>query len=125
MRHPFDRKVEMGRIVNGDYWSRPFEPFGAFLVLGPCGRKMLMIVSDGMDPDPKLHGWEHVSVSVEGNHPPNWQEMCWVKDKFWNDEETVLQFHPKKSEYVNIHPNVLHLWRNVGLDHPLPPTITV
>lgn len=55
-------------------------------------------------------GWEHVSVS-SSNGIPTWGEMCKVRKLFWEDEELVIQFHPKKSEYVNLHPNCLHLWR--------------
>jgi hypothetical protein len=118
-------KIEAGRLRVGLYASLPGTIWGAFEVMGPCGRLLRIIAGDGLDEDPPLGGWEHVSVSIEGRHPPNWQEMCWVKDAFWDDEETVLQFHPKKSEYKNLHPNCLHLWRNVGLDHPLPAQILV
>ena len=49
-------------------------------------------------------GWEHVSVSpYKKNIIPSWEEMCQIKDMFWNDDETVVQYHPKKSEYVNVH----------------------
>ena len=41
-------------------------------------------------------GWEHVSVSYR-RRVPTWAEMCKVKDMFWNDEETVVQYHPKKN----------------------------
>src|SRR6266436_4695711 len=34
------------------------------------------IASDGM-------GWEHVSVSLS-HHSPNWREMCFIKDVFWD-----------------------------------------
>ena len=43
------------------------------------------------------------------------------QDMFWNDEETVVQYHPKKSEYKNLHPYCLHLWRKCGEDFELPP----
>lgn len=63
-------------------------------------------------------GWDHVSVSlitVDEMHPiercPKWNEMCYIKDLFFEEEEEAVQYHPKKSEYVNIHPYVLHLWR--------------
>lgn len=125
MRSRPSNKVELGRLLTGYYGSPAGFPCGAFIVRGPCGRELVIIASDGNDPDDRLAGWEHVSVSITGRHPPNWTEMCWVKDQFWDEEETVLQFHPKKTEYVNLHPGCLHLWRNVGLDHPLPPTILV
>lgn len=120
MKATFHPRIEAGRIKNGHYASRPGEPFGAFEVIGPCGRYLLIIVSNG---DPELDNWEHVSVSIAGKHPPNWQEMSWVKDHFWNEDETVLQFHPRRQDYVNLHPNCLHLWRKVGVDHTLPPTV--
>jgi hypothetical protein len=48
--------------------------------------------------------------------------MCFVKDLFWDDEECVMQLHPPKSDYVNCHPNCLHLWKPVGQDIPRPPS---
>ena len=57
-------------------------------------------------------GWEHVSVSPF-NHSitPSWDDMCNLKRIFWDDEEMALQFHPRKSQYVNMMENCLHLWR--------------
>lgn len=124
MREKFSDKVEAGRVVTSHLASKRGETFGAFMVMGPCGRELAIIADDGTDPG-ELGGWEHVSVSTSGKHPPNWQEMCWVKDQFWREDETVLQFHPRKADYINIHPNCLHMWRNVGLDHPLPPLLLV
>ena len=69
-------------------------------------------------------GWEHVSVSYT-NRTPTWEEMCKVKDMFWNDDECVVQFHPPKSEYVNLHPYCLHLWRKVGKNFETPPKFYV
>ena len=69
-------------------------------------------------------GWEHVSVSYP-NRCPTWDEMCKVKEMFWHDSEVVVQFHPRKEDYVNIHPFCLHLWRKVGQDFETPPKIYV
>lgn len=69
-------------------------------------------------------GWEHVSVSLK-NRCPTWDEMCIIKDIFWKDDEVVVQFHPKKSEYVNIHPYCLHMWRKIGSEFETPPKIFV
>src|SRR5580658_4748259 len=44
--------------------------------------------------------FEHVSVSL-AHRCPTWEEMCKIKDLFWDDEDVVVQFHPAKSEYVN------------------------
>lgn len=66
-------------------------------------------------------GWEHVSVHVlDESRCPTWDEMCWVKEVFWQNEEAVIQLHPAKSQYVNVHPYVLHLWRPLSGSIPLP-----
>ena len=73
--------------------------------------------SDGM-------GWEHVSVSTY-DRCPTWEEMCYVKRLFWDSEDCAVQYHPPSSVYVNDHPYVLHLWRPVGVDLPMPDPIMV
>ena len=35
------------------------------------------------------------------------------------------QFHPPRSEYVNNHPNCLHLWKPVGAEFSMPDSILV
>lgn len=74
--------------------------------------------SDGM-------GWEHVSVSIGEvgklqKRCPTWEEMCWIKNMFWSEDDCVIQYHPAKSEYVNMHPYVLHLWRPTEAQLPTP-----
>ena len=73
--------------------------------------------------DDGLGDWEHVSVSLR-DRCPTWDEMCFVKDLFWMDGECVVQFHPHKSEYINMHPLCLHLGKPVN-PRPLPPSIAV
>jgi hypothetical protein len=71
-------------------------------------------------------GWEHVSVSIpSSSRCPTWEEMCYVKGLCWNEDETVIQYHPAKQDYVNYHPFVLHLWRPIGIELPKPPTIMI
>jgi len=65
-------------------------------------------------------GWEHVSASLF-YRCPTWNEMCMVKDFFWGEEDTVIQYHPAKSEYINCHPYCLHLWRPMDLEILCPP----
>lgn len=97
--------------------------FGAFyLSHGKVG--IIAIVSYGCAEIP----WEHVSARArdyKGERTPTWDEMCWIKNLFWDDEECVIQYHPPKSDYVNNHPNVLHLWKPVGIEIPRPPSIAV
>ena len=55
-------------------------------------------------------GWEHISIHLFAKRLPTWDEMCEVKDIFWDEEEECVQIHPKKSEYVDI-VDALHIWR--------------
>lgn len=83
-------------------------------------RPILCIASDGAVPG-QSQAWEHVSISVQGaNRCPTWDEMAFIKRLFWDAEDTVIQFHPPESQYVNLHPYTLHLWRPVGVVLPLP-----
>jgi hypothetical protein len=90
---------------------------GFFIIELKHGQSVRVIASDGA-------GWEHVSVSRK-DRTPTWDEMCQVKDMFWGPEDCVVQFHPPKSQYVNVHPNCLHLWRRVDSDFATPPMILV
>jgi hypothetical protein len=48
-----------------------------------------------------------------------------IKDIFWGEEEAVMQIHPPASEYVNIHPYCLHLWKPIGIEFPRPDKMLV
>ena len=57
-------------------------------------------------------GWEHVSVSsAPGSKLPSWEVLLKIKDCFWDEDEDVIHWIPKKQEYVNIHPNCMHMWK--------------
>lgn len=77
------------------------------------GEEYSVLASNGM-------GWEHVSVASKKKIPA-WKDMCIIKEMFFEDNEVVMQLHPAKSDYVNNHPNCLHLWRPVNQAIPLPP----
>lgn len=81
------------------------------------GRSFLVVASDG-------GGWEHVSVSRK-DRCPTWDEMCAIKDMFFDAEECVVQYHPPKSDYVNLHPYCLHLWKPTFAEVPRPPKFFV
>jgi hypothetical protein len=118
MRTVVPIKLENGRIRTGHLSSdASYGMIGAFRVVGPSTRS-LGIVSSGPDSE---SGWEHVSVSLY-NRTPNWQEMCFVKDLFWEEDEWVVQYHPSKKAYVNCHPYCLHLWKPINALLPIPPS---
>jgi len=109
------------RMRTGSYASdESYGMAGCFRLIGPKGA-LLLVMSSGVD---HSTGWEHVSVSCE-NRCPNWPEMQWVKNLFWDEHEMAVQYHPPKSEYVNCHPYCLHLWRAINLSIPMPPMLLV
>lgn len=112
------KEAENYRIRSGYMSSPTGYPCGAFEI--PYKSSTLFaIVYDGSS-----DGWEHVSVSLR-SRCPNWQEMCFVKDLFWGEDETVMQFHVPKSQHINNHPYCLHMWKRVGLEVELPPSEAV
>lgn len=103
--HPLCPGVQMG------------EPWGYF-ELKKNKTTYKVVVSDGFE-------WDHVSVTIKGkNRCPTWLEMDWIKQQFFEEEETVVQFHPAKSEHISDHDYCLHLWRYQGT-MPIPPSILV
>lgn len=63
--------------------------------------------------EPELHDgsvWRHLSVSCsKPPRVPTWEELGAMKELFLGDEKAVMVF-PRKAEYVNDHPHVLHLF---------------
>lgn len=91
---------------------------GAFKIIIK-GEKYKVVASNG-------RGWEHVSISPANSHKiPSWNVMCILKDMFFNEEEVVMQLHPKKSEYINNMNTCLHLWKPIAETIPTPPSILV
>ena len=104
---------EKYRIKTGLYASTKEDGNNGAFMIG----KLYVIASDGEE-------WEHVSISTKGRQP-RWNEMCKIKDIFWDAEDCVIQYHPPESRYVNDHPNVLHLWRPINMSIPQPPLFMV
>lgn len=127
MRKAFSDLVEAGRVRTGRAATLHGERQGAFrLKRLPMQKEFFVFASDGSDWAALFAppAWEHVSVSLP-DRCPAWEEMCWIKDLFFEPEECVIQFHPPASQYVNNHRYCLHLWRVLGADFPLPPPGTV
>ncbi len=116
--------------------SPPGATFGAFQIPHPDKKErdtrrtyFNIIASDGIFEN---NGWDHVSIHVryrKDGKPmmrcPTWAEMCAIKDAFFEEDEVVMQLHPAKADYIDVHPCVLHLWRPLNLQIPTPPKIFV
>lgn len=120
MRETFSERVERGRMHAGHLPTERGDRFGAFDLFTNDNVHLHAIVSAG---DKRIQ-WDHVSVSAR-LRIPTWEEMCWIKSLFFEDDEVVVQYHPAKSQYVNLHPRTLHLWRPHNVVMPTPPSIAV
>ena len=113
---PDFRLLNLFRVTDGPYATTPEDGFNGMFRIRPRHRRLLCLASDGMD-------WKHVSVSIPG-HPeetPTWNEMCMVKDLFFDPEEVAVQYHPPRSQWVNHHPGCLHLFSPTDQEMPQPP----
>jgi hypothetical protein len=121
------RHLDKWRVVIGPMASPPGEPFGCFRIPYKGALKLAVIANDGDHQAaglPSEYAWEHASVSLPGRCP-NWSEMSFIKDLFWDEHETVMQLHVPKSEHRNLHPYCLHLWKPASVEIPRPPNDTV
>lgn len=112
---------EKYRIRSGMFGSDHTYGNNGHFVINRGRTRFIIVASDGI-------GWEHVSVHCvsEGkDRTPTWSEMCYIKDLFWDDTDCVVQYHPAKSEYVNMHKHTLHLWRPTDQPFPIPHKIQV
>lgn len=123
--------------------SEPGSLHGCFIIPHPDKKlreryiaQIVVIASCGSETeegsDVPASGWDHVSAQVRWIQDaerrmccPTWAEMCAIKEAFFDDDETVIQYHPAKADYVNTHESVLHLWKPVMLQIPTPPKIFV
>ena len=98
-------------LEKGKIWGHElFTPqvHAGYIRLQDCGT-CSVVWSDNED------GMEHVSLAPKRRFKiPTWDDMCTLKDIFFEDEEEAYQIHPRKSEYVNIKENCLHLWKPCG-----------
>lgn len=104
--------VEGFRVGIGEY--PPLEPGsgckGAFEFPVPGFSKVakLFVIAASSD------GWDHVSARVKtqtGDITPTWELMLYVKNIFFTPEEWCHQYMPAQKDNINLHSNVLHIWK--------------
>lgn len=81
-----------------------------------CLAPYSVIVSRAIELDGRQ--WTHFSVG----HPhrlPSWDDLVRFKEAFLGPESKAIQVLAPRSQWVNIHPYVLHLWVCED-DDPLP-----
>lgn len=114
MRAYLPEELERARVRN--HFGSDDGLNGRFILQGPSGSKLHLISYDG-----KSSGWEQVSIATDRKRCPNWPEMCFAKDLFWEEEECVVQYHPPLSQYVKNNRYCLHLWKPRDSFMPAPP----
>ncbi len=92
----------------------PGDDYGWFEIPSCVNRQLKLKVMVA----PSKSEWKHVSVSTGVKRCPTWEEMCQVKELIFEDHEIAVQFHPAKSEYVNLAENCLHLWSHMSIKTP-------
>ena len=106
------------------YWPQT-ETSGTFKVM-VNQRSFLVLAS--VDNTDEGGMWEHISVMPKNQKRcPTWDEMCAIKNMFFQPEEECVEFHPKESEYVNCSKYCLHIWRPVAgkLNSPYEKFVTI
>jgi hypothetical protein len=112
------RAAMLANRVDAEPWSveffkalGPFINWNIFLEPSLHAKKiadtLLVVWSGRTEADGKR--WVHVSCS-RPSRLPSWGDIREVKDAFIGRERRALQVLPPAAEYVNIHPNCLHLW---------------
>lgn len=114
--------LEKFRVVNGPMASTPEAGNnGMFLIPHQKYAKdrFQVTCSDGM-------GWEVVSFTYyKKNKTPTWDDSCYIKDLFWEEEEAVMQLHRPASLRVSERKFVIALMRPIEVEIPQPPVITL
>lgn len=112
------RKLDRNRDRDPEFMSYIIgateETFGLFWFRSPIDKAPLKVLASIGG------GWDHVSISRR-NRPPNWTEMDYIKRTFFEPHEVAMQLHVPDSDHINLHPNVLHLWRPHDAEIPRPP----
>jgi len=117
------------RQKTGPFATRENDIHGLFFfpIPGKISTHKIKVISSGFEGQPNIGSAEkyyHVSASL-AFRCPTWEEMCFIKSVFYGENVTVVQYHPKKSEYVNIHNFTLHLWLDLEEEIILPDGILV
>lgn len=90
-----------------DGWRPLDAPFFGQIALRNDREQLTVLLSAAVYDDQRR--WVHFSMS--GRHSlPSWDQLSRAKDALLGAERKALQVLPPRSQWVNIHPNCLHLW---------------
>lgn len=115
--------IEPYRVIKGQFATTKDDGNNGHFFIPYHTKFFFCIVSDGL-------GWEHVSVRIvdkkfKHDWIPDYRALKTIKELFWGDDECVVQYFPAKADHVNIADNVLHLWKPILQEMPVPPKVFV
>jgi len=118
-----NKDIEPFRVIRGAFATNKAHGNNGHFFIPYNSKYLLCIVSDGA-------GWEHVSFRiVNKKNTRSWigdyRAMKFVKEMFWEDTECVVQYFPPKKDHINMHDNVLHLWKPTDQELPMPKKVMV
>lgn len=105
-------RVPLTELAPFSFYTDDPKKSGVFKIRTKCSHRWFSVIATTGG------GWDHVSVNPwHHTRTPTWDEMCEIKDMFFDEEEECIEYHPKKSEYINLAEHCLHMWRpNTGAE---------
>lgn len=86
-------------------WGYDEQRYG--IALDHASDRIRVLASASINTDRKA--WLHVSVSRQ-KRQPTWDDLVRVRDELFESEMLFVKIIPPRSKYVNINPNVLHVF---------------
>lgn len=105
----YDLSMHKENAAAIDGFERNSSKSGFFMFRSPVDKRTVRVIASAS------HGWDHVSVS-RADRCPVWEEMEWIRRKFFRPEEFAFQYHAPIADYVDGSKfsncvTCLHLWR--------------
>lgn len=99
------------RIIHPFFPEEIGDEHNGFFFMNILGRNFYIGASVSSD------GLQHVSVSApgEGRIVPTYEEICEIRNKFFEPSEPVIHFFHSDSKDINLNEKCLHLWSNKKL----------
>jgi hypothetical protein len=102
-----EREGEIEELPIPAHVERLLEPGTRRFRVGEC--TVLISQHPEADPEPKLRGKWHLSIShVERD--PTWDEIATARYALVPDHCLMVQVLPPREEYLNMHEHCFHLW---------------
>jgi hypothetical protein len=97
------------RPVPSDWEQRNHAEWRFWYFHKPTGMRAMLSCDTCTDDRNHDSRWLHLSVSMQ-DRIPNWFELKAAKDAFIGRDHEAIQVLPKDRDFINCHPNCLHLW---------------